>query len=116
MKHLPLLLFLVTSACGAQPHPTLWGGTQTKVSRDGRDYLVSQRGSRVEVIRLGWAAPGEHRAIRATMLALIPEVTGCLLLDYSLHGGSGEMRGRVRCSKKTPPELDVSRIKVIWID
>lgn len=103
MKHpIPALLAVLVVAClltgcGAQPHPTLWGGTQTKVSRDGRDFIVIHKGSLVEVIRLGWAAPGDHRAIRATMLALIPEVTGCKLLENSIQGDSGEMRGRVRC-------------------
>lgn len=103
MKHpISALLGLVGAACllagcGAQPHPTLWGGTQTRVSRDGHDYVVIHKGNLVEVIRLGWAAPGEHHAIRATMLALIPEITGCTLLESSLQGDSGEMRGRLRC-------------------
>ncbi len=67
--------------------------------RDGRAYTVFQKEERVEVIRLGYARRGEHEAIRATMIALIPDVTGCKLVESSLQGDSGEMRGRLRCPK-----------------
>ena len=53
----------------------------------------------MEVIRLGHAKRGEHHAIRAAMITLIPEVTGCTLNEHSLQGDSGEMRGSVRCPK-----------------
>lgn len=94
---LPLLLCL--AACGAQPTPALFGGTRTDVVRDGRSYTVWQKDNLVEVIRLGWAAPGEHAAIRETMIALIPEVTGCRPLASSLRGDSGEMRARLTCRR-----------------
>ncbi|MEF3048811.1 hypothetical protein [Pseudotabrizicola sp. L79] len=67
--------------------------------RDGRAYTVFQKEERVEVIRLGYARRGEHEAIRATMIALIPDVTGCKLVESSLQGDSGEMRGRLSCPK-----------------
>ncbi len=94
---LPLCLFL--TACGAQPAPQFIGATRTDVTRDGRGYTVFQKDNRVEVIRLGYARPGEHQAIRATMISLIPQVTGCALVESSLQGDSGEMRGRLRCPK-----------------
>jgi hypothetical protein len=31
------------------------------------------------------------------MVDLIPEVTGCKLVDSTLQGDSGEMRGSIRC-------------------
>jgi hypothetical protein len=49
------------------------------------------------VIRLGYAKRGEHQAIRAQMIALIPQVTGCTLKQSTLQGDSGEMRGSIRC-------------------
>jgi len=95
MKRLAPLVFL--AACGAQPAPEFFGAQRTDVTRDGRQYTVFQTQKRVEVIRLGWARNGEHQAIRATMIALIPEVTGCKLIESSLQGDSGEMRGAIRC-------------------
>jgi hypothetical protein len=95
MKILALAFFL--AACGAQPAPQFFGAERTDVTRDGRAYTVYRKGEAVEVIRLGYARRGEHQAIRATMIALIPEVTGCTLLERSLQGDSGEMRGRLRC-------------------
>jgi len=97
MKALAALLFL--AACGAQPAPQMWGADRSDVTRDGRNYTVFQKDNLVEVIRLGWASPGEHQAIRAAMIELIPEVTGCRLVPSTLQGDSGEMRGRVTCPK-----------------
>lgn len=98
MKPWPALaLCLILAACGAQPAPQFMGATRTEVVRDGRTYVVFQKGNRVEVIRLGYARGGEHAGIRATMIDLIPEVTGCMLIETSLQGDSGEMRGSLRC-------------------
>ncbi len=91
---LPLLLLL---ACGASPAPEFFGAQRVDVTRDGRSYAVYHTATRVEVIRLGHARPGEHRAIRDAMIALIPEVTGCRPVDSTLQGDSGEMRGSIRC-------------------
>ncbi len=92
-----LLLLLLLTACGAQPAPEFFGAQRSDVTRDGRQYTVFYTEKRVEVIRLGYARRGEHPAIRATMIALVPEVTGCRLLETSLQGDSGEMRGSIRC-------------------
>jgi hypothetical protein len=96
MKH-ALLLPLILVACGAQPAPEFLHATRVDVTRDGRQYTVYHTEKRVEMIRLGYAARGEHQAIRATMIGLIPQVTGCKLLERSLQGDSGEMRGSIRC-------------------
>lgn len=92
-----LLPLLLLSACGASPAPEFFGAARTDVTRDGRDYVIFQKGERVEVIRLGHARRGEHRAIRATMIALIPEVTGCTVRERTVQGNSGEMRASVTC-------------------
>ncbi|WP_157056596.1 hypothetical protein [Pseudorhodobacter aquimaris] len=94
------MLILLLAGCGAQPNPKMWGAVRTDVTRDGRNYTVFQKGRQVEVIRLGWASRGEHQAIRATMIALVQEVTGCHLAESTLQGDSGEMRGRVSCPRK----------------
>lgn len=95
MKRLALPLFL--AACGAQPSPMMFGATRTDVAVAGHDYAVFQKDTRVEVIRLGYAPPRDHAALRATMIELIPAVTGCRLRDSTLQGDSGAMRGRVTC-------------------
>ncbi len=96
IRALPLLFL---AACGAQPAPEFFNANRREVTRDGRAYVVFFTDKRVEVIRQGWASPGEHQAIRATMIDLIPEVTGCKLTTSSLQGDSGEMRGSIRCPK-----------------
>ena len=92
-----MLLFLLLAACGAQPAPEFFAAKRADVSRDGRVYTVFYTDKRVEVIRLGYAPRGQHQAIRATMIGLIPEVTGCKLVESTLQGDSGEMRGSIRC-------------------
>lgn len=87
----------VLAACGAQPAPEFFGAQRRDVTVDGRQYTVFFTETRVEVIRLGWAARGEHQKIRSTMIGLVEPVTGCRLLDRSLQGDSGEMRGSIRC-------------------
>jgi hypothetical protein len=89
--------FLILAACGASPAPEFMGATRTDVTVNGRDYTVLQKGERVEVIRRGYAQRGEHQEIRATMIELIPRVTGCRLRDASLTGDSGEMRASLNC-------------------
>lgn len=93
---LPLLL-LALAGCGAQPTPAMLGAERLEASRGGHDYVLFRKGNRVEVIRLGHARSGEHAAIRETMHALIPEVTGCRPVEASLRGDSGELRGRIAC-------------------
>jgi hypothetical protein len=98
MKHLiPLILLTFLAACGASPAPEFMGATRTDVNVNGRDYTVFQKGERVEVIRLGYATRGQHQEIRATMIELIPRVTGCKLQESTLQGDSGEMRGSLSC-------------------
>ena len=85
------------AACGASPAPEFMGATRTDIVVDGRGYSVFQKGERVEVIRQGYAKRGDHQNIRATMIGLIPQVTGCKLRESTLTGDSGEMRGSLDC-------------------
>ncbi len=101
MKHIiPLISCLFIAACGASPAPEFFGATRTDVTVNGRDYTVFQKGERVEVIRLAYATRGQHQEIRATMIELIPRVTGCKLRESTLQGDSGEMRGSLDCPKQ----------------
>lgn len=91
------IIFLFLAACGAQPNPEFFGATRADITRDGRQFTVFYTENRVEVIRLGYARRGEHQAIRATMIDMIPGVTGCSLVPSTLTGDSGEMRGSISC-------------------
>jgi hypothetical protein len=91
---------LMLGACGASPAPEFMGAQRANVVRDGRSYTVFYTQNRAEVIRLGWASAGSHSAIRAQMIALIPDVTGCRLVDRTVTGDSGEMRASIICPKK----------------
>jgi hypothetical protein len=99
---IPLVILSFLASCGASPAPEFMGATRTDVNINGRDYTVFQKGERVEVIRLGYAGRGEHQEIRATMIELIPTVTGCTLRESSLQGDSGEMRGSLNCPSAQP--------------
>lgn len=95
-----LLIFLILAACGASPAPRFLGAERHEVSRNGRHYVIYQTEKHVEIIRLGYAGRGEHQAIRAEMIGIIPQVTGCTVVASTLQGDSGEMRGRVTCRKR----------------
>lgn len=101
ISHLPLCLgvMVALAACGAQPAPLMMGGARHETQIEGRDYVLYKKGNQVEVIRLGWADPGEHREIRATMIELVPWLTGCDVVPSTVQGDSGEMRARVTCPK-----------------
>lgn len=92
-----LIPLILLAACGASPAPEFFGAKRTDVTRDGRQYVVFQKEERVEIIRLGYARRGEHQEIRATMIVLAEEVTGCKLREKTLQGDSGEMRGSLTC-------------------
>lgn len=81
--------------CAASPAPEMWGAMRQEVEVAGRSYTVWWTDSQFEVVRHGWASPGEHQAIRATMLDLVPGVTGCRIRDVT--GDSGEMHGTLTC-------------------
>ncbi|THD81536.1 hypothetical protein E7811_16660 [Aliigemmobacter aestuarii] len=97
MRALVLALALPCLACGAQPAPVMWGADRFETTVDGRRYVVFRKDDTVEVIRLGLARPGEHRAIRAAMIDLAQRMTGCSLVASTMAGDSGEMRGRLTC-------------------
>ncbi len=92
-----LFTLLLLTACASSPMPGMAGAAKAEVTVNGRSYTLWFTDARVEVVRHGWASPGEHQQIRADMIALIPQVTGCNLDEASLTGDSGELRASIRC-------------------
>ena len=100
LAHFLLFVLVVTlAACGAQPAPLMFDGAKHETTVEGHRYVVYKKQNRVEVIRLGWADPGEHRQIRATMIEIVPWLTGCDVVPSTVQGDSGELRARVNCPK-----------------
>lgn len=73
----------------------MWGAQHQDVTVAGRAYTVWWTENDFEVIRHGYAVRGEHQGIRATMLALVPQVTQCEI--GTVTGDSGEMHGSLTC-------------------
>jgi len=98
MKHRFLIITALALLNGCvSAAPEFIGATRTDITLNGRDYAVYQKGERVSVIRMGYARRGEHQEIRATMIELIPVVTGCALRESTVQGDSGEMRASLSC-------------------
>lgn len=106
MRPLTILAALLLGACDS-PSAQMIGAAETRVTRGGHDYAVYVRDGFVEVIRFGYAPRSEQAAVREQMVALIPEVTGCIADPRSLQGDSGEMRARLRCPRGVRPKVDV---------
>ncbi|MEO6299424.1 MAG: hypothetical protein ABIO62_07315 [Paracoccaceae bacterium] len=92
-----LMIFILLTACGASPAPEFMGAKRSDITHDGRQYTIFYTANRVEVIRLGYASRAEQQQIRSSMISIIPQVTGCVLVEGSLQGDSGEARGSIDC-------------------
>ena len=90
------LIFLL-AACDASPGPQMMGVTSVDVTVVGRNYTIWRRDKTFEVVRHGWASPGAHAEIRATMLAVVAKSTGCE--PHVTTGDSGEKRGTLSACK-----------------
>ena len=86
-----VVLFLLLAACDASPAPQMMGAQKVDAAVYGHDYVVWRRDKAFEIVRMGYARRSEQPAIRATMLSVVAQVTGCT--PHVDTGDSGEMRG-----------------------
>lgn len=86
----------VLCAC-ASPSPQFFGAQEQAVTVDGRQFTVFRKGTRVQVIRHGYAGPSARRDIPDQMLRAVALATRCTPVASSFQGDSGERRGRVTC-------------------
>jgi hypothetical protein len=86
-----ICLILLLAACDASPAPMMLGAQKVNVAVGGHDYVVWRRDKAFEVVRLGYAPRAHQAGIKATMLAVVAQVTGCI--PNVTSGDSGEMRG-----------------------
>ena len=92
-----ILALLLLAACDASPHPTFFGAVQSTTTVEGREFTVFQKENRAEVVRLGWANPGERRGMRERMILAAEQATGCQANPASFEGDDGEARMTLRC-------------------
>ncbi len=95
MRYLVFLLAL--AACDASPAWQMTGAPSQRVTVGGHDYTVWRKDGAFEIVRHGYAPRAEQGAVKATMLQVVAQVTGCTPRVES--GDSGEMRGRLTACK-----------------
>jgi len=95
-----LAALLMLSAC-ATPAPQFLGATRHQVTRGGIDFVVFHRGSRAEVVRLGYLARPDRDRVPALMIEAAEATTGCKVIANSmvtgLPGDTGEARFDLDC-------------------
>jgi len=97
------LLFATLPALAActTPAPQFFGATRHAVTRGGIDFVVFHRGSRAEVMRLGYLARRDRDRVPALMAEAAGIATGCRVIANSmttrLPGDTGEARFDLDC-------------------
>jgi hypothetical protein len=96
-----LILPLLLAACGASPAPQFFGATRHEVTKGGIDFVVFQKDSYAEVVRLGYLTRAERAPVPQLMAAAAEAATGCRVVPGSmvtgLPGDTGEARFRLTC-------------------
>ncbi|WP_284162657.1 hypothetical protein [Frigidibacter sp. SD6-1] len=99
MRGLILPLFL--AACGASPAPQFFGATRHEVTKGGIDFVIFQKDSYAEVVRLGYLTRAERAPVPQLMEEVVEQATGCRVVPGSmvtgLPGDTGEAKFRLSC-------------------
>lgn len=93
------LLFLV-AACDT-PHPGMMGSVRHETVIDGIRFIVFQKGSEAEILRMGYLRRAERAPVHGLMVQAAQEVTGCRVIPGSLRsripGDTGEAMVDLDC-------------------
>jgi hypothetical protein len=94
-----LLCLCALAACDASPAPKMIGATRMETTVEGRQFVVYQKDSLAEVVRLGWATAQERQGMRERMIEAAAQATGCKPNPASAEGDDGELKVRISCPK-----------------
>jgi hypothetical protein len=98
MRSLVALLFI--AAC-ASPAPQFFGATRHEMTLGGIDFVVFSKGSRAEVVRMGYLSRAERAPVPGLMVQAAEQTTGCRVVPGSmvtgLPGDTGEARFDLNC-------------------
>ena len=94
-----LLCLCAIAACDNSPAPKMIGATRLETVVEGRSFIVYQKGTLAEVVRLGWASKEEREAMRERMIEAAAQATGCKPNPASAEGDDGELKVRISCPK-----------------
>lgn len=93
-------MLLLISGC-ASPAPDYFGTARYEVTRGGIDFVVFQKGSEVEVVRLGYLTRAQRKPVPRLMQDAAAEVTGCRVVPNSMRtripGDTGVARFDLDC-------------------
>lgn len=93
-------LFLL-AAC-ASPAPQYFGASRYEVTRGGINFVVFHKGSRAEVVRLGYLSRPDRAAVPRLMEEAAAVTTGCRVIPHSMRtaipGDTGEARFDLDCA------------------
>ncbi len=96
-----VFLLLLLTACSASPAPQFFGATRTEVTRGGIPFVVFQKASQAEVVRIGYLTRKQRAPVPQLMVEAIEEATGCRVLPGSMKtgipGDTGEARFDLDC-------------------
>ncbi|AUH35477.1 hypothetical protein [Paracoccus tegillarcae] len=95
-----LSLLLILAACD-RPHPTMMGAVRHEVTIEGIRFVVFQKGSEAEVLRMGYLTRSQRGAVPALMVRAVAQTTGCRVIPDSLRtripGDTGEAMVDLDC-------------------